>query len=222
MKKVLGEVPKILAPIDGVPFLTLVLRTWLGFSPGISVHLLLGHAAGLVLAEVNRCFPGDGRITASVEPRPLGVVGALRHASHQLSDTLLLTYGDVFPTTNPVLLSGAMTDGAEAVMLVCPRAETPEPPNCRVSEGRVLSYRKRNAAATHVDAGMLLLRRPIVENLPEDTVLSEQDLFPRLAASGRMLAVEQRWPSVHVGDPDAYATACQFLTRTTSAGRGLD
>lgn len=213
MSELLGEVPKVLAPVGGTAFLTLVLREYLR-QEGVRVHLLLGARCDAVLEELEASFPGDPRITHSVEATPLGVGGALALAAAEgcLADELVLTYGDVYPTMAPQRLADALTDDAEGVMTTCPVQLAGEPGNCVVADGRVLEYRKGLAAPTHVDGGMTLLRRRALDLLEPGAFAHEGALYAQLAARGQLRCVPRNHPSIHIGDPAAYRSAVAHLT----------
>src|SRR5258708_32799331 len=96
LRPVLGETPKILAPIGGRPYLDHLLSWLAGFGATRGV-LCLGFRAELVLDHVKRNpFPGL-EVGTSIEPEPLGTAGALSLAGPQLpSDLVLGMNGDTF------------------------------------------------------------------------------------------------------------------------------
>jgi mannose-1-phosphate guanylyltransferase len=79
IRDVLGETPKILAPVGGETFLAVQLR-WLA-SLGLSrVVLCLGVGAGRVRRALRSMKPWPLAVETVMEPRPLGTAGALRLA----------------------------------------------------------------------------------------------------------------------------------------------
>ena len=71
-------------------------------------------------------------------------------------------------------------------------------PNALVEDGRVTRYAKDGGSTpplTHIDAGVVAMARRVVERLPSGRSALERDLYPALAAEGRLLAypVAQRF-----------------------------
>lgn len=96
MRNVLGDTPKILAPIDDRPFLDHLLA-WLVRYGARRVVLCLGHLADKVI-EYREAAPEDlVPVHLLVEPEPLGTGGALRFARNALnSDPVLVMNGDTW------------------------------------------------------------------------------------------------------------------------------
>ena len=88
------DLPKVLAPVQGRPYLDLLLD-WLGGFGVRRTVLCLGHLAETVMDHVGKRAPSGMEIVASVEPRPLGTGGAVAFAKSQLgSDPVMVMNGD--------------------------------------------------------------------------------------------------------------------------------
>src|ERR1700740_2891873 len=75
---VLGDIPKVLAPVEGRPFLDYQLDYLMG--EGVrKVVLSLGHRAEVVLAHLAQ-NKSAVPVETVVEPRPLGTAGAITFA----------------------------------------------------------------------------------------------------------------------------------------------
>lgn len=218
MAPVLGRLPKVLAPVDGRPFLSLVLDRWarLGCE---RVHLLLGHGAADVWAcAVSANRPGLA-VSASIEPQPLGVIGALRFARSCLADRFIFTYGDVYPTVPPDALLARLAPEDEGCVAACPVDLAGERATVVGERGRVTYYGKNETGLSHVDVGAIVLRASVLDALPVGVSLHEKDLLRPLAESGKLAMYEHRMPSRHIGDPAAYdAFAAWFRSHGTLAG----
>ena len=100
IRSVLGDVPKVLAPIGGRPFLDHLLD-WLGGFGARRVVLCLGHRAEPVLDHIAARAARDAAagltVIGLVEPEPMGTAGAIRFARpHLLSDPVFVMNGDTF------------------------------------------------------------------------------------------------------------------------------
>lgn len=214
MKPVLDKTPKILAPIkqhiETIPFLWLVLDRWQTFGCK-SIHLLLGYGAAKIWKSVEEWKQkhkdnSELAISASIEPRLLGVMGALHFAKSSLSDLFLLTYGDVYPTINPQQLLNNLKPSDEGCLAICTQEIANEPANVKLENNQIAKYTKHDLSMTYVDLGAILLRKSALKVLPKELKypLNEQDLFGPLATRRTLSVYKHTKPSYHVGDPEAY------------------
>ncbi|MBC7907748.1 MAG: nucleotidyltransferase family protein [Rhodospirillaceae bacterium] len=123
LQGVLGDVPKVLAPIHGRPFLD-HLVDWLAGFGARRVVLCLGHLADKVVAHVaSRPNPLD--IVPVIEPQPLGTAGALRLARPQLtSDPVLVMNGDTWLEVDLAAFAQRHLAAGSLVSLLCVQVES--------------------------------------------------------------------------------------------------
>src|SRR5437762_10820167 len=111
-----AELPKPLLPVDGAPFLDLLLFE-LG-RHGIGRILLLAGFAAERIAEYAATTPTKERfalqIEIGVEPAPAGTGGALWQARDQLADRFLLLNGDSWFDINLLDLVARLAGDAAA------------------------------------------------------------------------------------------------------------
>ncbi len=92
----LGRIPKVLAPINGRPFLDHLLDRLRSFGTR-RVVLCLGHLAEEVTAYLGDNIFGDMTVETVIEFEPLGTAGALRLARPLLhSEPVLIMNGDTW------------------------------------------------------------------------------------------------------------------------------
>jgi mannose-1-phosphate guanylyltransferase len=184
------EVPKPMAPVNGVPFLEIQVRDLV--ARGVEdILMLTGHLGDRIEAHFGDGSRWGARVRYSREPRPLGTGGALRLALPLLADPFLLLYGDSFLPADYARLV-AMLDGSPALGVLAvyrdTSGETTVSPNVALDGDRVAAYDKRGSG-DHVEAGLSAFRRAVVPMLGEAEPCSlEAELFPRLAAGGLLLA----------------------------------
>ncbi|NKB57013.1 MAG: NTP transferase domain-containing protein [Alphaproteobacteria bacterium] len=96
LANVLDDLPKILAPVDGEPYIRFLLD-WLARTGVRRVIFCLGHLAGKVETWLAQ-NPSDALcVGAVVEPGPAGTAGALRYAWPMLrGNTVMVMNGDSF------------------------------------------------------------------------------------------------------------------------------
>ncbi len=215
-------IPKPMVPVLGIPYLEYQIR--LLRSQGIADVLLLT----AYLADSIEEYFSDGQryglsIRYSREPEPLGTGGALRHAMDLLEDAFLVIYGDSYlPIDYRLVLHRLRTcPPAAAVVVVYDNrnADTAVPNNIALGQdGQVVRYDKRQGAATtalsHVEAGVLALRRSVVEMVPPGHVVSlEQEVFPELIQRGALMAYETCQRFYDIGTSDRLTVFEDYLRR---------
>jgi NDP-sugar pyrophosphorylase family protein len=199
-----AERPKPLVDVAGRPFLDWLL-VWLARTGVRDVRLLAGY-----LGEQIASFVGDGsrwgvRACCAIEATPLGTGGALLRAAEMLPEAFLLVYGDSYLPIDYAALSRAFTDaGAEAMMVVYEDriGATGVDPNVAIAGDRVCAYAKGTAGLqTHIDAGAVVLTRHLIAELPAGRSALETDLYPALAAAGRLHAYPTTQRFFDMGTP---------------------
>lgn len=189
------ELPKPLVPVHGKPVLQYLLERLR--SSGIAEVVLLTGYQG---SKIEECF-GDGsalglRIVYAREEIPLGTGGALKNAAEVLADDFLLLNGDTLLDIDFAVLVTAFRKRRVLGLLVA--YENPEgnpPNNLRLAaDGRVVTYSKCDATSlTHVDAGVGVFRRAILDWIPGDRAVSlEGEVYPRLIKQRQLWAFTTR------------------------------
>jgi len=179
--------PKVLHDVGGRPFLDRLLE-WLGAHGLQRVHLCLGHLAAAIQVHLAAHTPAGTSVTTSVEDRARGTAGALRHAGVALDEVFLLLMGDTYLDVDLAAIATALPDRAEAMMVV-----TSQPsdvgPNVEATAGRVLRYDKAGIAGGWTDTGVAVVRRRVLNSLPDNGApVDLPTLFGELASRGELAA----------------------------------
>ena len=118
IRAVLGDTPKVLAPVAGRPFLDHLIDRLAAAGAG-RVVLSLGHLAGRVLRHLEqRDEPLP--VLAVVEPRPMGTGGALRLTLPRLGGgTVLVMNGDTWVDADLGTFLADHRQAGRAVSLLC-------------------------------------------------------------------------------------------------------
>lgn len=208
---VLGDTPKVLAPVEGRPYLAWLLD-WLARSGVRRVVLCLGHLASKVEEWVARHPRVGMEILASVEPSPLGTAGALRHARPLLrSDPVLVLNGDSFVAADLAsLLARHRTAGAEATLLCVEVADAGRYGRIELDEtGRIRRFAEKGAGGGPglISAGFYLLGGSMLDRIAAGGASSiEREIF-MAQAPGRIAAEVTRGPFIDIGTPESLAAA---------------
>lgn len=159
-------------------------------------------------------------LTSSVEPRPLGTAGALRHAESALKgDSWLVLNGD---SLTPCLLAPALLDMADAhpgmgVVAITPMDDAGRYGTVECDEnGFIHSFReKAERAAGWISTGVYVWPRSLLARIPAEREVSlESEIFPALASERRLLAFRAPPPLLDMGTPEGLAQMEEFLRRT--------
>jgi NDP-sugar pyrophosphorylase family protein len=203
-------IPKPMVTVAGVPYLEHQLR--LLAQQGLrDVLLLTGY-----LSEQIQTYFGTGeklglRLEYSREPAPLGTGGALRHARRQLQDSFLVIYGDSYlPIQYRDALDRLAESSAQGLIVVYDNGfeDTSVKNNVDIDDsGFVSRYEKDSPDRLHyVEAGVLALRRSVVEQIPEGRQVSlEREFFPRLIENKQLAALVTRQRFYDIGTPERLA-----------------
>ncbi|MEO3977509.1 NTP transferase domain-containing protein [Streptomyces sp. CAU 1734] len=202
MGKYTGKLAKALLPVGGEPFLVTVLRGYR--AAGITEAVLCsGHRAEQLQDAI-----GDGsalglRVTHSVEPEPLGPIGALRHARPVLPGSYLLTYCDVVPTIDVRAFAAAARSSGRPMVMAVGRAPAPAEANVLLDGARVTAYAKDPPppGAVACDRGLLAMERDLLTRHPGTT---ESVFYGSLARRGELGAFWTDAPAADIGTAHRY------------------
>lgn len=204
LQPVIPSVPKVLAPVAGVPWIEHVLD-YLEAHGIIDVVLCTGYGAKAVENVVG------ARVRYSHEETPLDTGGAARLAvSLVKSDPVLVLNGDslvdVDLTAFLAYHSGAASSATLALIQVSDRGRygTVEVG----SDGRIQRFAEKSKATEGwISAGIYLLSRRLLTALPTGRLSFERDVFPSLVGSELFGYRSPARRFVDIGTPESYGFA---------------
>ncbi|HEY7309373.1 MAG TPA: nucleotidyltransferase family protein [Gemmataceae bacterium] len=217
----IADRPKVLAPVRGRPYLAYLLDQ-LAEARVRRVVLLTGYLADQIRTAFGETYAGL-HLTYSDEPSPRGTAGALRDAlPHLPSSSVLLLNGDSFCAASLLDFRAFHRRCCADLILVLTRVEDSSRYGrvCVAPDGRILRFEEKNqaAGAGWVNAGIYLLQRSLIEEIPADGPASlERDLFPMWAAGKRCCAFLSGAPFLDIGTPESYAQAEAFFASEPAA-----
>jgi NDP-sugar pyrophosphorylase family protein len=177
------------------------------------------------MAEKIEMYFGRGnefglRIDYSMEDKPLGTGGALKLAEPLIGNPVLVLNGDSYVEWDLVRMQELFT-GKEADLIIVVQAVADVARYGSVAldpEGRVTQFIEKGAAAGPglINAGVYLLRKQIVRDLPPDTTISlEREVFPRLL-NRRVYGLITTGLFIDIGIPEDLKRAQGLLASRTS------
>ena len=217
LRSVLADRPKVLAPINGVPFLRHYLN-WLAKFGACRVILSLGYKAEMVTDYLqSEPFPGM-EIESYVEQTPLGTGGAVRACLPLIkSGTALVTNGDSVTKVDLCRFAEFHRRKAARVSLLLTHRPDVSASGLVATDANdaVTSFNEKPTGQTtggYISAGMYLMQRDAIAEIPADGPVSiERDVFPRFCGRG-CYAFKGEFPFIDIGTPESYRQAAKFFT----------
>lgn len=218
LRSVAADVPKILVPVAGRPFVehqfALLKKSGL-----TRVLICVGHLGDQVKAHV-----GDGSRWglevqfADEDPaRLLGTAGALLNAGSKLESQFLVMYGDSYlPTDYAAFARWFKGHSFAAAMTVYRNAGRWDPSNTRIDGDRVVYYSKKAAPgeADYIDYGLSAFRRTTLERYQgEPRPLDLARVLGDLVQAGQLGAYEVQERFYEIGKPEGWSELDALLRR---------
>ncbi len=216
IKNALGDTPKLLAPIDGTPFLEFVINRLKLFGARRLV-LGLGHLAGAVVEYLEAHPPQEIAVVTMIESEPMGTAGAIRHVAGRIeSDPVLIMNGDSFIDADLCgFLAAHEQSGAEASLLCAEIEDTTRYGRLQLSpQGRIEAFLEKDPALSGhgvINAGVYLFSGAMLKTIEAmDGPSLELDVFAALAPE-TLNAVPSTGTFIDIGTPDDLARAENVL-----------
>jgi NDP-sugar pyrophosphorylase family protein len=217
LRAVVSDRPKVLAEVNGRPYLTFILDQ-LSEAGLTEVVLLTGYGGD----QVRRTL-GDRyrhlRLTYSQEPSALGTGGAVRWAAGLLSsDTLLLLNGDSYCAADLDLFwKFHRRRPARASQVLARVADPSRFGQVQLgSDCRVLGFREKikNTTSGWINAGIYLLDRLLIEEVsPGCPVSLERELIPAWVGRRVVFGLRCEKQFLDIGTPESFSQAGDFFGR---------
>ena len=219
------KVPKALLDIGGEPFIAHQFR--LLRAGGVRRAVVCAGYLGERIQEA----VGDGsrfglQVAFSFDgDRLLGTGGAVRKALPRLTPAFFVLYGDSYlPCPYGAIASAFLAGGKPGLMTVYRNEGRFERSNVEFASGRILAYDKRNPTPRmkHVDYGLSLFQRAVLEERPADTPFDLTGVFEGLLARGQLDAYEVAERFYEIGSPQGLEETRQYILRRQALERKGD
>jgi histidinol-phosphate phosphatase family protein len=214
LRPVISDRPKVLAPVNGRPFLAYLLNQLL--EAGVRRVVLCTGYLGEQVRQIFGDRYGALSLVYSQESEPLGTGGALRLALPLLdSDPVLVMNGDSYCQVDlNAFLRWHKERRATASLLLTWVSNTGRYGRVLVNEeGIVQSFKEKGGTrgAGFINAGIYLLSREVLQSIPAHTVVSlEHQVFPSWIGRG-LYGYAGGSSFLDIGTPESYAAAQRFF-----------
>lgn len=213
LRSVTGGVPKVMAEVQGEPFLDFLLR-YLVKQGAVRVVLCAGYKAEAIAAHYKVKF-SQLDLQLSVEQEPLGTGGALKNAAPFLErEHVFCLNGDCFTPVDYAGLLQAHLDKEALATLVGVRVEGNKDFGTIVSNdrGEIQAFKEKfeTREVQHISAGIYCFNRELFARMPSGKFSIEYDFFPRMIAD-RFYCHKVTAPFIDIGTPERFAWAQENL-----------
>jgi D-glycero-alpha-D-manno-heptose 1-phosphate guanylyltransferase len=209
LRGVVDDVPKPMAPVQGRPFLALVLDQLVGAGFQSAV-LAVGYRHQAIRAQFGEDYRGL-TLRYSVESKPLGTGGAIRMACAQTSaQHIFALNGDTYLELDfQAMLSSHLRFAAELSMAICHVPDVARYGALRLRDETVQGFlEKGRSGPGWINAGTYILAPALRARLsPAGAFSFEHDLLGPEVASIRPRAFRCSGRFIDIGIPDDYARA---------------
>jgi D-glycero-alpha-D-manno-heptose 1-phosphate guanylyltransferase len=225
LRSVVSDRPKVLAEVQGQPFLAHLLDQLV--EAGLERVVLLTGYRG---EQVQKTFGDRYRslsLDYSIESEPLGTAGALRWALPKLfpaaarkyaSESVLVLNGDSYCRADlrevRAFHKKSRADGSLVLAQVADTSRFGKVETA--SNHRLLRFVEKQEAGGPgaINAGIYLLDRALVEEIPEGRAVSiEREMFPNWLRERKMLGFACDGAFLDIGTPESYQAAEEFFAR---------
>lgn len=215
MRPYTDRAPKSLLPVNGRPFIDYQLD--LLKAGGVTdVVLCVGY-----LGEQIETHLGDGQerglhIRYSRErDHLLGTAGSLKHAEPLLASTFIITWGDSYVRVDYRALfeSHVRNPKVKATMCVFHNRGLYDASNVHFAHNEVVRYAKgsHDPALTHIDAGVSVLNKTVLDDIPANTLANLDDLFALYAKAGQLAGYLLYERFYEIGSKSGYREFEEFI-----------
>jgi len=208
------DLPKVMAPVCGQPFLEILLRS-LSAKGCQRVVLSLGYMADVVWKRIGARF-AEIEVVYEIEEMPLGTGGALRGALERCqTDHVLVLNGDTYLDVELDSVEALWQQARTPIVVACEVADTSRYGRLLVENGRLIGFTEKGFSGKGlINAGYYLLPTDVAHFFPSAKVFSlEKDFLIPAIRSCRFEVFTTRGQFVDIGIPEDYFRAQTELLR---------
>lgn len=208
LRSVAPDLPKVLAPVGGRPFLHHLLHNLARNGFG-RIVLSIGYRAGMVMRAVGDTFAGL-EISYAREEQPLGTGGGLRLAMAQCHcDHVFVMNGDTFLDADFAAAEDLWRGHGEALVIGCAVPDTRRYGRLAISNDHVTSFQEKGLSGPGIiNAGCYVLPSGALESFAPGQAFSLETEFLRPAAArGQLRAAVSNGLFIDIGVPEDYQAA---------------
>lgn len=222
LQAVISDRPKPLAPVAGRPFLAYLLDQVVDVGVG-RIVLSTGYLAEQFADAIGTTYRGV-EIAYAQEHEPLGTGGAIRFAGKQAdADQLLIMNGDSYCAADMQTYIKWHVAGEHDASLMLVRVDDASRYGTveRAADGSIEAFLEKHPETMpgYINAGVYLLRRQMLEQLPEGPSSIERDAFPEWIKQYTFKGWVADGAFIDIGIPSDYERSHEFMSHVRAVSR---
>ncbi len=212
LRSMISDVPKVMAVVDGRPFLEILLSLLerKGFK---RVVLSVGHMADNIIHRIGDSF-GELELVYEIEKEPLGTGGAVKGAMLRCtSDHVFVFNGDTYFDAEIDEIESFWKEDHIPVIVGCEVPDTSRYGRLDVSGAFLSGFEEKISRGPGViNSGCYVFPRNYLEDFPREGAFSlEKDVFPEKLRNGRLKVFVSKGFFIDIGIPEDLARARRLL-----------
>ena len=208
------ETPKPLLEVAGRPFIEYVID-WLARHGIEDIILSTGYLTGqfddfLTDRQWTGPYGNPVRVRNLAEAEPAGTGGALKLHEAELADRFLLLNGDSFLDCHlaQVLSASERLADGEALLTMREVPDAGRYGRIHLDGGTITRFEEKSAAGQGlINAGITALTRDCLDRIEKLPCSIEKEIYPALAAEGKLQGIAQEGYFIDIGLPETYDAA---------------
>jgi len=214
LQNIVSDRPKVMAEINGKPFLYYVLDQLAGFDIK-RVVISTGYMADKIEEVIGFSYKGL-KVKYSREETPLGTAGALKLAGQAMdTEYCLVMNGDSYTEFDPVsLFMIHKQKNANITILVKAVSNTSRFGTIQMNEqNEIVKFveKRDSTGAGFINAGVYIMKTSALQKIPDKAPCSlEYDFFPAMIGKG-IYGYETLGRFIDIGTPESYSQAEKFF-----------
>jgi mannose-1-phosphate guanylyltransferase len=205
------SVVKSMVPVANKPFIEHAIARLAQHNIN-DIVLAMGYKPDSIFEYFGKKSGMNVKLTYSLEEKPLGTAGAVKHASRHIDETLFVLNGDVFSDIDYTdMLNFHRRNKAQVTIAL---THVDDPTKFGVVEtnenGRVKRFTEKpkweDVTSHWINAGVYIMEPGVVDYIPEDVFyMFEKGVFPGMLEKGEPVyayASDAYW--IDMGTPDKY------------------
>lgn len=218
LREVVSDVPKVMAPINGRPFLDISLSFLNKWDCIDRVIIAVGYMAHKIISEYQNSNNYNFKIFFSEEKELLGTGGAIKKAlKYAETDNVLALNGDTYIDVNlKDFIEFHKSKNADMTIVLKEVENANRYGLVKIDDNKkVIFFREKQPASErgYINAGMYVFERRLFDSIEDGKFLSlEKELLP-LFLKKKIYGYVSKGKFIDIGIPETYIAANSYLMK---------
>jgi len=215
LSDVVNNVPKPVAPVNGRPFLDILLSQLNSFSFIKNVVLAIGYKSEVIIDRYKNCQNYNFKIIFSIEDKLLGTGGAIKKALvlTNTEDALILN-GDSYVEVDIEDLLKFHKNNNSLLTIVLKEVDNADRyGSIEIDDkNRIIAFKEKyTKKSALINAGMYILKRTLLNSVEDVREISfEKEILPELIRNN-VYGYIVKGKFIDIGVPESYRIAGEYL-----------